>query len=82
MNFNIRSSSDINSNGISFYTKGLVSVKAGTASVLASIEPVVATLIGVFIYHEILKWDVALGIVMILSSTLIMSLGNNTSKSK
>lgn len=55
------------------YTYGLSLVPAGFASVLASIEPVVAALISVFLFHEVLAWDNILGIVCILSSTIVMA---------
>lgn len=53
------------------YTKGLSVVNAGQAAVLASIEPLVATVIGILIYKEILHWDVGIGILMILLSTIV-----------
>ncbi|MGN0377780.1 MAG: DMT family transporter [Suilimivivens sp.] len=58
------------------YTKGLSGVENGTASVLASIEPVVATLVGVIIYKEELTvWNV-IGIGMVLLSIVLINLNH------
>lgn len=55
------------------YTKGLKGMENGTASVLASIEPVVATLVGVFIYKEALDvWNVT-GILLVLASIVLIN---------
>lgn len=55
------------------YTKGLENVNAGTASVFASIEPVVATIISVTVFSEIISWDVIAGLCCILLSTYVVS---------
>ncbi|MGN1179802.1 MAG: DMT family transporter [Suilimivivens sp.] len=58
------------------YTKGLSGVENGTASVLASIEPVVATLVGVIIYKETLNvWNV-IGICLVLLSIVMINLNH------
>lgn len=55
------------------YTKGLSGMENGTASVLASIEPVVATLVGVIVYKEVLNlWNV-IGIGMVLLSIVLIN---------
>ncbi len=55
------------------YTKGLQGLENGTASILASIEPVVATLVGLVIYSEKLGiWNI-LGIVLVLFSILLIN---------
>ncbi len=55
------------------YTKGLSGVENGAASVLASVEPVVATLVGVVIYKETLNvWNVA-GICLVLGSIILIN---------
>ena len=41
-------------------------VKASKAAVLATFEPVVATLIGIGLYHEKLTWDICLGVALII----------------
>lgn len=55
------------------YTRGLNGLENGTASVLASIEPVVATLVGVAIYKETLNmWNV-MGICLVLGSIVLIN---------
>lgn len=56
------------------YTLGLTYMEAGKASILASIEPVVATLIGFFLYKETLSWMTLLGVVLVLGSAIIVNL--------
>ncbi len=54
------------------YTKGLNGMENGKASVIASIEPVVATLVGVLLYKEEMNvWNV-LGICLVLGSILLI----------
>ncbi len=54
------------------YTKGLNGVENGKASVIASIEPVVATVVGVLLYKEEMSiWNV-LGICLVLGSILLI----------
>ena len=55
------------------YTKGLQGLENGTASILASIEPVVATLVGLAVYSEKLGvWSI-LGIALVLLSILLIN---------
>lgn len=55
------------------YTRGLKGLENGTASVLASVEPVVATLVGVIIYKEALNvWNVT-GICLVLGSIVLIN---------
>ncbi len=56
------------------YTKGLSGVENGTASVLASIEPVVATLVGIVIYKESMTMQNALGICLVVGSIILINL--------
>lgn len=60
------------------YTKGLDGMENGTASVLASIEPVVATLVGVFIYKEEMTLQNLIGICLVLGSIVLINV--NTKK--
>lgn len=53
------------------YTRGLQGVENGQASIIASIEPVVASLLGILVFREILHPDEVLGIVLILGAILI-----------
>lgn len=55
------------------YTKGLSFVENGTASVLASVEPVVATVVGVLIYKEELNFWHVLGIILVLLSIVLIN---------
>ena len=50
------------------YTLGLSYMEAGKASVIASIEPVVAILLGAVIYNEGISAVGALGIGMVLAA--------------
>ena len=56
-----------------FYTLALRDIPAGTASSLAVVEPVAATLFSVFIFGEKLDITSIIGIVLILSAVLILS---------
>ncbi len=60
------------------YTKGLKGMENGTASVLASIEPVVATLVGVFMYKEEMTLQNLIGICLVLGSIVLINV--NTKK--
>ena len=55
-----------------FYTKGLAEVDSGKASILASIEPVVAALVGIFAFGEPWNPAVLLGLGCILLSVYIL----------
>ncbi len=56
------------------YTLGLESVEASKAGIIATIEPMVATLIGVVIFSEPLTALSAAGILLILSAVIILNL--------
>lgn len=53
------------------YTWGLQHIENGTASILASVEPVVATIIGVALFGETLSGMEIIGIVLVLASIVI-----------
>lgn len=55
------------------YTKGLAGMENGTASVIASIEPVVATALGVIIYKEEMSLESILGMILVLVSIVILN---------
>lgn len=64
------------------YTRGLQDIEAGQASILATIEPLVASCLGIFYFGEPVTLSKAAGIVLILSSVLILNIGShNTQKS-
>lgn len=56
------------------YTKGLEFIEPGTASIIASIEPVIATLTGVFVFEEVLTFYNVLGISLIILAIIIVNL--------
>ncbi len=56
------------------YTKGLSGMEASRAGVLACCEPVVAALLGIFLYKESASWDRLLGIALVLGAVLTLNL--------
>lgn len=56
------------------YTIGLKSVENGQASIIASIEPVVATLNGILWFGENMTFGVIVGIVLVLSGIVISNI--------
>lgn len=54
------------------YTTGLSMVESSRASIAATIEPVVATLIGVFVFEEILTAYQISGILLILAAVVLI----------
>lgn len=56
------------------YTKGLTGVKASQAAVLATLEPVVATMISVAVYHEILSLEKVSGMALIVAAIIILNI--------
>jgi len=54
------------------YTLGLSEMESGTASVLACVEPLVATLIGVFVFCEPITLLSVIGIAFIMTSMIIL----------
>ncbi len=56
------------------YNFGLSGVETGKAAIIASIEPVVATLIGVFIFHENLTPGNIIGIALVLAAIVMCNL--------
>lgn len=57
------------------YTQGLKTVEAGKASIIATVEPVVATLLGILLYGEPLSLLAALGIVLVLAAIVLLNTG-------
>ena len=58
-----------------FYTRGLEGVESGLASVIANVEPVVAALVGIFIFRETPTVWTALGIALVLIAAVILAKG-------
>lgn len=55
-----------------FYTRGLARVEAGKASIMASLEPVVASLVGVLVFGEPMGILTAAGIGCVLAGVYIL----------
>lgn len=60
------------------YTKGLSGMENGKASVLASIEPVIAAIVGVVVFHETLGLMAVIGIILVLSACLFNAIGTKS----
>ena len=56
------------------YTVGLSQVENGTASILASVEPVVATILGFMVFSETPTFQSFLGIVLVLAALVLLSI--------
>ena len=56
-----------------FYTKGLAGVESGKAAIIANVEPVVAALLGIVLFHEKLSVWVGLGIICVLSGVILLA---------
>lgn len=54
------------------YTYGLTGLENGKASVLASIEPVVASIVGIIIFHEKISVPLFVGIALVLSAVVLL----------
>lgn len=54
------------------YTLGLMTVEAGKAPIIATLEPVVATLCGVILYHETMNITEGIGIVLVLGAIFLL----------
>lgn len=59
----------------SLYTLGLAHMEPGRAAVLATLEPIVSTVVGVVLYQERISVAVLVGIVLVLVSSIIISKG-------
>lgn len=55
------------------YSMGLESMESSKASILASVEPVVSALFGVFVFHEVLSLWGILGIAMVLGAIIVLN---------
>lgn len=62
------------------YTWGLTGLETSRASILASVEPVAATIIGAVVYHETLTATGFFGVLLVLSAIVILTLNNRVSK--
>ncbi len=57
-----------------FYTIGLSSVRASSASIMASVEPVVATLAGRLVFGEALTVSSFVGIALVIAAVVILNM--------
>ena len=55
------------------YTQGLRTVEAGKASIIATVEPVVATLLGMLLYREPLSLSAFCGILLVLGAIVVLN---------
>ncbi len=58
------------------YTIGLKYMEAGRAAVLATLEPIVTTMVGVFLYKEMLSLAMFFGVVLVLGASILISKKN------
>ncbi|MCW9708219.1 DMT family transporter [Fodinibius salsisoli] len=56
------------------YTMGLAQIESSRASITATIEPVVATLIGVLVFKEVLTVFQLIGMILVLSAVVLIQL--------
>lgn len=59
------------------YTYGLSGVEAGKASVMASLEPAVATVAGIVVFREKLSFFGLLGIILVLGAIVLLNIKIN-----
>lgn len=62
------------------YTVGLKYMEAGKAAVLATLEPIVTTMVGVVVYEESISVIMVLGIVLVLGASVLISLPGKAKK--
>ena len=56
------------------YTKGLQKIEPGRASILATIEPFVAAIVGVVIFNEVITFEKIMGMALILCSIILLNI--------
>ncbi|HEY0072385.1 MAG TPA: DMT family transporter, partial [Chloroflexia bacterium] len=57
---------------VSAYVTGLRYLEAGVASILATFEPVVATVLAFAVLHEVIEWPQMVGGALILGAVLLL----------
>ena len=65
-----------------FYSRGLELMESSKASILASVEPVVGTLFGVFLFKEALSLLGGIGIALVLSAVVLLSVKPKRERNK
>lgn len=61
------------------YTLGLSKVENGKASIMASIEPVVATLLGIIVFHESMTVTGIVGVLLVMGAIILLNLKERAS---
>lgn len=61
-----------------FYTLGLTGMENGKASIIASVEPVAATMVGIILFHEKMTVNGIIGTVLVLGAIVICNLPENS----
>ncbi|MFZ3579672.1 DMT family transporter [Virgibacillus sp. DJP39] len=64
------------------YTYGLSLTEASNASILTTIEPVVATVIGIFVFHESFSGIQMIGMACIIGAVILIQLYTNQGKNE
>lgn len=59
------------------YNYGLNTIENGKASIIASVEPLVATLLGILIYHERMSVGGVVGMILILGALVLCNTGRS-----
>lgn len=59
------------------YTKGLSGVDNGKAGIMASVEPVVASILGIIVYKEKLSISTLVGILFVLGAIVLLNIGSD-----
>lgn len=65
-----------------FYTIGLSCVKASSASIMASVEPVVATFAGILVFHEAMTPASVSGILLVIAAITLLNLPGGKRKAE
>ncbi|RNA70100.1 DMT family transporter [Alteribacter keqinensis] len=65
-----------------FYTAGLNHVESSKASIAATVEPVVAAMIGVFVFHDQLTFWQGVGMICVLLAVFIIQQGRKVKKTR
>ncbi|WP_445666080.1 DMT family transporter [Fodinibius sp. AD559] len=58
------------------YTMGLSMVESGRASIAATVEPLVATLLGVFVFNDVLTAFQVVGMLLVLAAVVLVQFKN------
>ena len=64
------------------YTTGLKEVENGKASIIASVEPVVAALLGLFVFGEILTGTQFFGVLLVLGGIILCNLDKKQNRDR